>query len=103
MLSARARCPVGGNAEVGENNLRGVVGWQPGDVAAGMAAGAAEIMPGQVGAIAPRSGERAVVADVIVAEGAHPQIAFAHVWQCAYDIERRAGERGDGGDATTGG
>ena len=37
--------PVGGEAEVGEDHLRGVVGGKASDVAAGMAACAAEIKP----------------------------------------------------------
>ena len=56
---------------------------------------AAEIKAGQVGAVSARAGERAVIADLVVGEGADEEIALAHVGQTALDVERRARERVD--------
>src|SRR5215813_15182240 len=75
--------PVGGEAEVGENDLRGVVGGKAGDVAAGMAAGAAEIKPRQMRAVVAGARERAVIADLIIGQCADEEITLAHVGEIA--------------------
>jgi hypothetical protein len=95
MRGNRRRRPVDLDAEIGQDHLGGIVGRQPGDVAARMAAGAAEIKTGQMGAIAAGTGKRTVVSDLAARESADQQIAFAHVRQASLDVERRAGERID--------
>src|SRR5262245_29767236 len=87
--------PVGGEAEVGEDHLRRVVGGKAGDVAAGMAAGAAEIKASQVRAVIAGARERAVIADLVVSKRADEEIAVAHVGEIARDVERRARKRID--------
>src|SRR5262245_48323320 len=84
--------PVGGKREVGEDHLRRVVGGKAGDVAAGMAAGAAEIKPGKVRAVGARAGKRPVKADLVVGESADEKIALAHVGEIALGVEWRARE-----------
>src|SRR5215831_18238298 len=87
--------PVGGEAEVGENHLRGVVGGKAGDVAAGMAAGAAEIKPSQMRAIVAGARKWTVIADLIVGKRADEEIALAHVGEIVRDVARRARKRID--------
>src|SRR5262249_10621763 len=84
--------PAGGG---GEGELTGA-GWgEGGDVAAGMAAGAAEIKARQVRAVIAGARERAVIADLVVGERADEEIAVAHVGEIARDVERRAHKRID--------
>src|SRR5262245_62336125 len=85
--------PLRGEAEVGKNHLRGVVGGEAGDVAAGVRARAAEVKAGQVRAIGAGAGKRAVIADLVVGKRADEEIAFAHVGKLALGVERRARKR----------